>query len=202
MPEPVFTSPLGGRSALSGLSVSMREISDRGMIDLRGDPRDSAFRGAAEAVLGVPLPTEPRTSAGAEPLIILWLSTDQWLILCPRADTGRILADLRARLGAIHSLAVDMSDARAIIRLEGDGARVVLMKGTPVDLTLPGHGAGRVRRLRFGEIGALVHVVSEGPDVIDLYVFRSYAGFAWDFLLATATSGSSLALFGEQDAPL
>jgi sarcosine oxidase subunit gamma len=194
----------------------MREVSYRGMIDLRGDARDAAFRAAVESALGVPLPIEPRTSspspsmgegrgggnaAPQAPATILWLSIDQWLILCPRPDTPRLLADLRARLGAIHSLAVDVSDARAIVRLEGEAVRPVLMKSIPVDLTLPGHGVGAVRRVRFGEVAALIHVAAEAPDAIDLYVFRSYAEFAWDLLLATATAGSALTLFGEQPPP-
>jgi sarcosine oxidase gamma subunit len=43
-----------------------------------------------------------------------------------------------------------------------------------------------VRRLRFAEIAALLHVVEE--DVFDLFVFRSYADYAWDWLVRNARS--------------
>lgn len=130
----------------------------------------------------------------------LWLSPDQWLILCPRADAPTLLARLEAALDSLHAFAVDVSDMRCIIRVEGAEARTVLMKAAPVDLTV-GYGAGSVRRLRYGEIAALLHVVAADPDVIDLYVFRSYAAHAWDMLLATSGSGSAVTLFGRQDPP-
>jgi hypothetical protein len=41
------------------------------------------------------------------------------------------------------------------------------------------------------EIAALIHVVSEKPDVIDLYVFRSYANYAWDWPLANGSGSAS-----------
>ncbi|MGE0213976.1 MAG: hypothetical protein AB7S41_19985, partial [Parvibaculaceae bacterium] len=63
MAEPVFMSALSGTAMAPGLSISVREISDRGMIDLRGDPKDAAFRQVVERVLGVALPATPRTSS-------------------------------------------------------------------------------------------------------------------------------------------
>lgn len=204
MSDPVFISALShlaDHSGPDGLSISMGEITDRGMIDLRGPANDTKFFAAAKKALGVDLPKAPRSSASKAKITVLWLSVDQWLVLCPRGETAKLLAKLNGALKGIHSLAVDVSDARTILRLEGDGVREVLMKGTPVDLTLPEYGAGLVRRVQFGEIAALIHIVSEGPDVIELYVFRSYAVFAWDWLKATAKQPAALRVFGSQDAP-
>lgn len=199
MAEPVFMSALAGIAPAPGLSIAVREVTDRGMIDLRGDPKDAAFRQAVEGVLGAALPTTPRTSASSGATAILWLSVDQWLLTCPRAEAPRLAAALKAALGSVHSLVVDLSDARTILRLKGEGVREVLMKGVPVDLTLPEFTPGTVRRLRFGEIAALIHIAGEEPDVIDLYVFRSYARFAWDWLAATARTPARLRLFGRQE---
>ncbi len=58
-----------------------------------------------------------------------------------------------------------------------------------------------MRRLRFAEIAALLHIVSEKPDVIDLYVFRSYANYAWDWLLANGRSAAAVKQFGKQAPP-
>jgi sarcosine oxidase subunit gamma len=90
---------------------------------------------------------------------------------------------------------------RAILRIEGDAARSVLLKGCSLDLLGPDYSAGSVRRVRFAEIAALLHVVSETPDVIDLYVFRSYADYAWDWFLANARRDATITLFGAQDTP-
>ena len=64
MSEPRFDSPLAGQSA-PDLAVSIAEIVDRGMVDLRGDPDNPAFAAAVEAVLGTSLPRRPRSSAAA-----------------------------------------------------------------------------------------------------------------------------------------
>ncbi|MDP4823909.1 MAG: hypothetical protein NWR47_08180, partial [Aestuariivirgaceae bacterium] len=58
---------------------------------------------------------------------------------------------------------------------------------------------GSVRRLRYAEIAAAVHVVSDGPCVMDMYLFRSYADYAWSYLSKTATKASELKLFAPQD---
>ena len=51
----------------------------------------------------------------------------------------------------------------------------------------------------FAEIAALLHVVED--TVFDVYVFRSYAHYAWDFLCATAKESARVKLFGAQDVP-
>jgi sarcosine oxidase, subunit gamma len=38
-------------------------------------------------------------------------------------------------------------------------------------------------------------------DVFDIYVFRSYAHYAWDFLRAAAREPARVKLFGRQVAP-
>jgi sarcosine oxidase, subunit gamma len=188
-----FESALAHRSAPDNISISMREISERGMIDLRGSMADKKFMAAAKSALGVELPKSPRTSTAFGDVQVLWLSTDQWLVLTGRARVTALLADLRRALGIIHSLAVDVSDMRAIIRLEGDCVRETLMKGSTLDLISDEYAAGTVRRMRFAEIAALLHVVEH--NMIDIYVFRSYADYAWAFLLKAARKGSEVKLF-------
>jgi sarcosine oxidase subunit gamma len=183
-----------------GLAVSLREMAGRGMIDLRGLTSDRKFMAAAKEALGVELPKKPRTSAAWGDIRVLWLSIDQWLILCPGPRAEELVASLRKALAGIHSLAVNVSDMRAVIRLEGKAARTVLLKGSSLDLLGGDYGQGTVRRLRFAEIAALLHVVED--DVFDIYVFRSYAHYAWEFLLATARESANLSLFGKQAAPV
>lgn len=197
MSDAHYESPLAHVRAPEGLAVSLREIPDRGMIDLRGLASDVKFMAAVKEVLGTNLPEQPRSSVAWGDIKALWLSIDQWLILCPRSKVVSLLADLRKALTGIHSLAVDVSDMRAVIRMEGEGSREVLMKGSSLDLLSGEYGAGTVRHMRFAEIAALLHVVED--DVFDIYVFRSYAYYAWEFLLATAREPAKIRLFGKQD---
>ena len=151
---------------------------------------------AAKSVLGVDLPKVPRTSMSWGDIKVLWLSIDQWLILCPRAKSAELLVELRKALTGIHSLAVDVSDMRTVIRVEGENVREVLLKGCSLDLLSGEYAPGTVRRMRYAEIAALLHVVED--EVFDIYVFRSYAQYAWDFLCATAREPAKVKLFGKQ----
>lgn len=195
MLEPVFNSPLSHRSPAANTSIELHEISTRGMIDLRGLTSDRKFMAAAKQVLGLELPKSPRTSSSWGDIKALWLSPDQWLILCGRDKASVLQAELSKALDAIHSLAVDVSDMRCVIRLEGAGVRETMMKGCSLDLLSNDYGPGAVRRVRFAEIAALLHVVED--NVIDLYVFRSYADYTWDFLLKAARKGSEVKLFSK-----
>jgi sarcosine oxidase subunit gamma len=186
------------RNGAVGLSVRMREVSDRAMIDVRGLTGDRKFMAGVQDVLGIGLPKTPRTSASVADLAVLWLSVDQWLITAGGSRATSLADALQEKLKGIHCLIADMSDARAIIRLEGDNVREVLNKGTSVDFTTGEHVAGTVRRILYAQVAAMVHVVSEQPDVMDLYVFRSYADYAWRYLLATAREGARVRLFGKQ----
>ena len=192
-------SALQGRMQSDGLSISIREIAGRGMIDLRGLATDRKFTAAAKEALGLDLPKMPRTSATWGDVKALWLAPDQWLILTTAANTAPLLDALRKALGKIHSLAVDVSDMRAVIRIEGEEARNVLLKGSSLDLHADAYHAGAVRRFRFAEIAALLDVVEE--DVFDIYVFRSYAEYAWAWLQKNARKGTEVSAFGEQAAP-
>jgi sarcosine oxidase, subunit gamma len=193
MLEAKFESALAQRGVPESTYISLREISERGMIDLRGLVSDRKFMAAAKAVLGVELPKEPRSSASWGDSKIMWLSPDQWLITCPRGKAQEIADALVKELEGIFSLAVNVSDMRAILRLEGDLAREVVMKGSTLDLSDGSYTPGTVRRMRFAEIAALLHIVED--NVIDIYVFRSYAHYAWDFLVKAARKGSEVRLF-------
>jgi sarcosine oxidase subunit gamma len=188
------------RHGAQGLSIALSEIVDRGMIDVRGLAGDDRFTAAVKEVLGFELPLAVRTSAKQGDVSVLWLSIDQWLVVLPRTEAPSVHARLSTALAGVYSLVVDMSDARTILRLEGDNVREVLNKGTSVDFTGSDMVEGAVRRLRYAEIAAMVHVISTDPDAVDLYVFRSYADYAWNYLLATAKAAARIKLFGKQSA--
>jgi len=197
MSDPRFKGALADKTVKAG-SIGLEAIDDRGMIDLRGLAGDTEFFKAASKALGFDLPTNPRSSAGKGETTALWMSVDQWLITCPRTGTTELVEVLGKALDGIHAMCTDVSDARSIIRLTGNSARHVLMKGAPVDLTTDEYVKGYVRRLRFAELAAMVHIVSEDEDVLDLYVFRSYASYVWDWLVETSRGSSRIQLFGKQ----
>jgi sarcosine oxidase gamma subunit len=72
--------------------IVIEEVSDRGMIDLKGDPAAPGFRNGVASVLGLDLPLEPRSSAASGETTVLWLSVDQWLITVPYDQAGQLTA--------------------------------------------------------------------------------------------------------------
>ena len=62
-----------------------------------------------------------------------------------------------------------------------------------LDLLSDEYAPGTVRRVRFAEIAALINIVED--HTIDLYVFVSYAEYAWEFLLKAARKGAEVKLF-------
>jgi sarcosine oxidase subunit gamma len=106
MAEPHFRSALHHRPermGADGLTIAVKEIDDRGMIDLRGLAGDSKFLHAAKDVLGFDLPLQPRTSASAGDTAALWLSIDQWLITCARREAPSLHARLVEALKGVRS---------------------------------------------------------------------------------------------------
>jgi sarcosine oxidase, subunit gamma len=193
MLEATHASPLSHRTTPDATYVDIREIDQRGMIDVRGLTSDRSFMSTMRNALGVDLPKSPRTTASWGDTSVMWLSTDQWLVTCPRQKADTLCAKLQIAVAGRHALVVDVSDMRAVIRLEGDRCREVVMKGASLDLTHGDYTKGVVRRMRFAEIAALLHIVEN--DVIDIYVFRSYAAYAFEFLLKAARKGSEVAIF-------
>jgi sarcosine oxidase subunit gamma len=199
MAEPDTRSALHGIGEPDGLALRIWEMPARGMIDLRGDAGNESFRAGVKQVTGVELPLTPRTSSAWGDIKILWLSIDQWLVICPRNRLGEMTGGLESALKSQHVSITDVSDMRAVIRLEGEGVREVLLKGCSLDLLGQGYEPGTVRRVRFAEIAALMQIID--AQTIELYVFRSYAHYAWDFLIVTANAAAQVRLFGEQAAP-
>ena len=61
------------------------------------------------------------------------MSPDEYLLVMPYAEVTEVLAKLAKSLVGEHHLAVNVSDARAIFRIEGEKATDVLRKLSPVD---------------------------------------------------------------------
>lgn len=200
MPDIGWESGFGRREA----AESAVEISDAGplsMIDLRLAEDDEASRKAVAKFLGFDLPDLPRTSTAKGEIHALWMSIDQWLLVAPVVQRKKQISGLSDALKSGFSAITDLSDARTVIRLKGDGGREIIMKGGAADLLADDFLPGSVRRLNLASIGAMVHLRGLEPEEIDLYVFRSYTDFALRWLEAASKPGAAIRLFGSAPPP-
>ncbi|GGW21554.1 sarcosine oxidase subunit gamma [Gemmobacter lanyuensis] len=177
-------------SALNGAKfdgfASIREIGPVGMITLRAKPDVVGLAEAVTAVTGTPLPALRRIEIAGDKAAG-WMSPDEYLIVVPYAEVAGALAVLAEKLAGQHHLAVDVSDARAVFRIEGDKAVEVLQKLAPVDhATLE---PGELRRTRIAQVAGAFWADDKGYTLV---CFRSVAAYVMGLLTHSAQSGSEL----------
>lgn len=154
-----------------------------GMIGLRGDLGSAELGRAVEQAAGCAVP-EVRRIVTAGDRAAAWMSPDELLLFLPLMGVREALAAMARALEGRHHLALDLSDARVLFRIDGPGARDVLAKGAPVDLDPAAFGPGDLRRTRIGQVAAAFWM-SE-PEAFDVMCFRSVAGFMQDWLMLAA----------------
>ncbi len=177
-------------SALGGATyqgfATIREIGPIGMITLRAKPEVKGLAAAVKAVTGTDLPAARRIVMNGDKAAG-WMSPDEYLLVLPYAEVAGALASLATALAGEHHLAVDVSDARAVFRVEGQDAEQVLMKLSPVDhATLE---PGELRRTRTAQVAAAFWKDDTGYTVVS---FRSVAGYVMGLLQHSAQKGSEL----------
>ncbi len=123
--------------------------------------------------LGIPLPAAGRwMDAGS--LVIVWVGPGHFMV--QRGGEAPLLPEVAALVGDAAAL-IDLTDARATLRLSGPAARDILAAFLPIDLHprafAPGHAATTVA----GHLTVQVRQVA--ADSYDLAVSRSFAGSLW-----------------------
>lgn len=182
MSEP--RSALGG--AVAAGFASVREIGPVGMITLRAKPEAAGLAKAVKAAVGTGLPgvrqivTEGDRACG-------WMSPDEYLLVMPYAAVAGALEAIGKAMAGAHHLAVDVSDARAVFRVEGAKADQVLAKLSPVDFATL--APGELRRTRAAQVAAALWREGDGFTVV---CFRSVARYVFDLLASGAKPGSEL----------
>jgi sarcosine oxidase, subunit gamma len=177
-------------SALGGASydgfATIREIGPLGMISLRCKHDVAALPKAIKTAVGVAMPAQRcivRDGAWAAG----WMSPDEVLLVLPYDQVAKTLVGLAKSLAAVHHLAVDVSDARAVFRIEGARADHVLMKLAPVDLAAM--APDELRRTRAAQVAAAFWAADGGYTVV---CFRSVAAYVMGILTHAAQPGAEL----------
>ncbi|WP_321345124.1 sarcosine oxidase subunit gamma family protein [Breoghania sp.] len=168
-------------AALEAGPLTVREMPVPAQINLRGDPKDKAFLDAVEGTLGCPLPLEPNRSVTGEGITILWLGPDEWLVLGAPSAEDALVAKLRDALSAFHCAVTDVTGNRALFRLSGVPARLLLAKGCSLDLHPSVFGPGQCAQTLVVRAGVILHQVDDAPT-FDLMPRRSFAEYLWGWL--------------------
>ena len=110
---------------------------------------------------------------------VRWAGFEQFYVVNDERAEGELYQSLKRELSALASV-IDQSHGRVIIRLSGSKARVVLAKGTPVDLHADEFPVGQCAMTQMAHVG--VHLVCTGADAFELSVFRGFSESFWEWL--------------------
>ncbi len=184
-------------SAVNGASfrapdATITELGPVGMVTIRGDFASAGFQAAVTGVAGGALPDTRRFVAN-DLGGLGWMSPDELLLVCDYAQAAATVDALQAAFGSEHALAVNVSDARTVFRIEGAGTRELIAKGAPVDLSLAAFGPGDLRRTRLGQVAAAFWATDDGS--FRLVCFRSVGAYVFDWLVASAKDGARPRVF-------
>lgn len=165
--------------------ATIREIGPMGMITLR-TRLAAPVLGKALSAVGLSVP-EQRRILRNQGRAVAWMSPDEVLILLPYAEVAEAIKSLSNALQDEHHLVCDVSDARAIFRIEGEKAADVLAKLCPVDLAKMAEG--ELRRTRAAQVACAFWAEEGGYTLIS---FRSVAGYVMGLLTHSAQDGTQL----------
>ena len=183
-------------SALQGASyngmVAVRELGLQGMITVRGDLSGAKMKKAVKAAAGVAVPGQRAVALGADGGVA-WMSPDELLVMCAYDGVADALAALNDGLAGEHSLAVNVSDARAVFEIKGAGAREVIAKICPVDMAPGAFEPGDFRRTRMAQVAAAFWMT--GAGTIRVVCFRSVAEYVFGLLKDAAEPGGEVGYF-------
>ena len=181
-------------SALNNASWSdgiaeITEVGPQGMITLRGDLASIEVKNAATGVAAVDFPDQLGANCVGE-RGICWMSPDELLILCPYEAASGTAEMMRNALGKAHSMVADVSDARALIRVEGNDVRHVLAKLTPANVQPEAFAPGDFRRSRLAQVAGAFWMVDD--ETFDVICFRSVARYVFDIVKDASRIGGEI----------
>lgn len=174
-----------GHAAFDGFA-KVREIGPLGMISLRAKPDVKGLAKAIKAAVGTKVPGQ-RQIEGTGEKAAGWMSPDEYLLILPYGETAAAMDLIASALKGEHYLAVVVSDARAVFRIEGAKANQVLAKLSPVDFA--SLGPKELRRTRAAQVAAAFWKEGDGYTLV---CFRSVARYVFDLLQHSSISGSEL----------
>ena len=171
--SPVVQIKLG---EASGTVPTIKEIPFLGYLNLRGKSSHTAFLAAVLKVLGCEPPLEPNTMLESGDYRIYWLGPDEWLVVTPTEQQGKVQADLRKALKGVFSSVVDNSSGLTMVEISGENAGTLLSTDCPLDLHPSEFKPGQCAQTRLAKAGMTIAPFrkSKGFEVI---IRRSFADY-------------------------
>ncbi|MEM7056488.1 MAG: sarcosine oxidase subunit gamma family protein [Pseudomonadota bacterium] len=178
-----------GSAAARGAYVGITEVGPLGQMTLRGDIGGADIAALISELTGSAVPSTLGVVANGDTRVV-WMSPDELLVIMPRDSVASAIARAGEVLGETHHMALDVSDARALIRLSGAQVGEVLAKGVPCDVSERAFPPGTARRTHLA--GLAVGIWRVSGDQWEIVCFRSFAHHLMAWLEQAAVPGSQV----------
>ena len=120
-------------------------------------------------IIGLEIPTQNSKVNSNKETRILWNAPRTWLILSSKNNTTETV---QKNFKETDFAVTDISHSRAVIQIQGDQAKEILKKGSPINFNEfeVNQCAGTV----FHGITIIIDSISNNPDTFNLLVLRSF----------------------------
>jgi len=129
-------------------------------------------------ILGLILPTRPKTSTTNGPRTIMWLGPDEWLVFEKLKSS---LHTMPKKLTEAQCSVVDVSHRNTAIVIKGKSAADVLNTGCPQDLSLDVFPVGACSRTVLGKSEIILLRLAD--DKFHVECWRSFSDYVWKYLV-------------------
>ena len=147
-----------------------------GYLNLRGRTDNSKFLAGVLKVLGCEPPTTANTVVESGDYRIYWLGPDEWLVVTPAGQQGKVKTDLlRALKGAFCSV-VDNSSGLTMIHVSGENAAALLATDCPLDLHPRQFKPGQCAQTRLAKAGMTLSPLADESG-FEVIIRRSFADY-------------------------
>jgi len=184
-------------SALMGATFqgfcAVEEAGLVGMITLRGDLKADTLAKALKGAVGCAVPAARRVDVGKKGTAA-WMSPDELLLIVDYDGAQAIEQTLSKALASTHAMVVNVSDARAVFQVKGSGARDVIAKLSPADVSPTAFGPGEMRRTRLAQVAGAFHMLDE--ETFQIVCFRSVADYVFGLLTDASKPGAEVGHLG------
>jgi len=118
---------------------------------------------------GLEIPTQNSKVNSNKETRILWSAPRTWLILSYKENA---IETVQKNFKETDFAITDISHSRAVIQIQGDQAKEVLKKGSPINFNE--FGANQCAGTVFSGITIVIDSISNDPDTFNLLVLRSF----------------------------
>lgn len=159
-----------------GEAPGIEEVPFLGFINLRGRTSNMGFVAGVLKVLGCEPPTKANTRVESGDYRIYWLAPDEWLVVTPTGQAGKVEAELKAALQGVFSSVVDNSSGLTLLKIIGDNAANLLARDCPLDLHPREFQPGQCAQTRLAKAGMTIAPLQDGSG-FEIIIRRSFADY-------------------------